>query len=313
MHPRFTGGGLTVPQLIAAQAGLDAIGLPDAKVIIADNFELKVKEISGLATYSTGRGANVVAAKTIPTGDDSIIVVNGPVVRDRAPDAIERLLAHEAGHVMLNSRNEGARGRQHLAASEPDWYLMCIGSNALDELRIERVLAGLGYPVAEAGAIDDLDNAMYYLNCEIVEAVVDPASADLETFRDAVLRTHDWLSKNLALVAAYHEGTSGPDLAGLSDIARENWLDYIGGHWAIRAAYYESVPDAAAPMSDSALRRVLLDGAQVEADLLRSLGFSYTAAAGGGWAFRRTGSDALFDSRVKRALAETEARDAAAS
>lgn len=94
------------------------MGYPDSKVIIADNFVAAVKEMTGLDSYGTGRGAAVVAAKTLLTAEGCVIVVNGPEVGHRSLDLVERWMAHEAGHIALIERGESSKGRDHLAASE---------------------------------------------------------------------------------------------------------------------------------------------------------------------------------------------------
>ncbi|WP_209448866.1 hypothetical protein [Rhodococcus qingshengii] len=125
MELEISGQGLDSARLSSVQAGLANMGYPNSKVIIADNFVTAVKELTGLESYSAGRGAGVVAAKTVLTAEGCVIVVNGPEVRHRSLALVERLMAHEAGHIALIERGESIKGRDHLAASEREWELMC--------------------------------------------------------------------------------------------------------------------------------------------------------------------------------------------
>jgi hypothetical protein len=99
------------------QAGLSVTEAADKPVIVTDDFIATVSGLTSQQDYSTGRGAGVVAARTIPGDDGSMIVVNGPETRNRPTQLIERLLAHEAGHVRLNERKEVVQGRRGLVGA----------------------------------------------------------------------------------------------------------------------------------------------------------------------------------------------------
>jgi len=313
MQAEVTGAGFREDQLNAIEAGLTAMSEPDARVAIVDDFVDTVQRLTRNPAYSAGRGAGIVAAKTIhhtPTGGD-VIVFNAPELRNRDNLLLERLAAHEAGHVKLGKRGEGVTGRRHLVDSEWRWLLMCLGALAIDELRIERGLADLGYPVAVTGDVDYIDDAMFWLNCELMNALVDPASSDVEKFHDAVMSTQDWLTKHLAYVAAYNSSPT-PDLSALSSHSRQNWDDYIAAHWGKRVAFYESIPDARTSLDASELDSILLNAIDIEADLLSSLGFRLSDGGyGHRFAFRRIASDAQCDRRLQRAREELALRDSA--
>lgn len=92
-----------------------------ARVIISGNFTADVREILGSATYTTDRGPGVVAAKTIPVAaDHQIVLVNAEPVSELDLDQLSRLLAHEAGHVLIHSRREGYSGTE--APDLERWY-----------------------------------------------------------------------------------------------------------------------------------------------------------------------------------------------
>jgi hypothetical protein len=71
MQAEVTGVGLREDQLTAIEADLTAMAEPDARIAIVDDFVDTVRRLTRNPAYSAGRGAGVVAAKTIhtPTGD----------------------------------------------------------------------------------------------------------------------------------------------------------------------------------------------------------------------------------------------------
>ncbi|KZF02268.1 MAG: hypothetical protein WBD41_11775 [Rhodococcus sp. (in: high G+C Gram-positive bacteria)] len=311
MQAEVTGVGFREDQLTAIEAGLTAMSEPDARVAIVDDFVDTVQRLTENPAYSAGRGAGIVAAKTIHTPAGDVIVFNAPELRNRDSLLLERLAAHEAGHVKLGKRGEGLRGRQHLVDSEWRWQLMCLGALAIDELRIERALADLAYPVALTGDVDYTDDAMFWLNCELMNALVDPANSDVEKFHDAVMSTQDWLTKHLAYVAAYNSSPT-PDLSALSSHSRQNWNDYIAAHWGKRIAFYENIPDVRTALAASELDPILLTAIDTEADLLSALGFRLSDGGHGQrYAFHRISSDAQCDRRLQRAREEFALRDSA--
>ncbi|WP_217997964.1 hypothetical protein, partial [Gordonia malaquae] len=67
MQAEVTGAGFREDQLTAIEAGLNAMSEPDARVVIVDNFVDTVQRLTQNPAYSAGRGAGIVAAKTIHT------------------------------------------------------------------------------------------------------------------------------------------------------------------------------------------------------------------------------------------------------
>lgn len=311
MHVEVTGAGFRQDQMAAIEAGLTAMAEPDARIAIVDDFVGTVRQLTENPAYSAGRGAGVVAARTTHTPAGDVIVINAPEVRDRDNLQLERLAAHEAGHVKIGKRGENVTGRRHLVDSDWRWLLLCLGALAIDEFRIERALADLGYPVAVTGDVDYIDDAMFWLNCELMTALVDPASADTRKFHDSVVGTQDWLTKHLAYVAAYND-SSTPDLSRLSEHSRTNWDDYIAAHWAKRVELYGTIPDARTAIDTATLDGLLLKGLDIEADLLGCLGFRLSAGGPGyDYDFRRIASDAQCDRRMQRAQEELALRESA--
>ena len=212
--------------------------------------------------------------------------------------AIERLLAHEAGHVLLYQRGEHASRYQHLVNNETDWHLLCIASYAIEEYRIERGLLGFGYPPAEATTTGHLANALAELNYQVIVAVM-PGTA-VEHMRAAVLSAQDVFTKVLADTAAADTAGTALNSGLLHGHAGAHWTDYLGESWTRRTALYGSLPDAWTAIADSQWASVLADGIAIERALLSPLGFAYEVV-GDSTYFTRAGSDALFNARVDRA------------
>ncbi|MEV0688204.1 hypothetical protein AB0I35_30495 [Nocardia sp. NPDC050378] len=304
MHLTTEGAGLDSSQVDAIEAGLNAIGAAEdsVEVIVTDNLVDKVRGLTGDPDYGADRGAGVVGAKTIPTAEDSVIVLNAPEFRRRGAADLERILAHEGGHVLLNRRGETLTGRRHLAGRPQwRWHLLCVGALALDEYRIERALAELGYPTPESCDLDHFEPTMVAVN-EILNACVDPRSQNPQFFMEQVIRTQDWLSKYLAYAAPFFP--DGPPQAQARGHARANWNDYVGEHWHERATLYATVPSAREPMANPQFDAVLRRGLDLEIALLKQLGFEFTTQ-GEHYCFWRRGTDALWarrDARLRQAL-----------
>src|SRR3954471_3417406 len=123
MHLSIEGQAIKPTCLDAMQRGVRAMGAPDVEVIVTDDFDATVRDLLGSRTYSSDRGTGTVGAKTFNTPAGPVIVVNSLTVQDLDDAVVERLLVHESGHVLINSRGETLENRHHLA-SEGD----CSGS-----------------------------------------------------------------------------------------------------------------------------------------------------------------------------------------
>lgn len=128
------------------------------------------------------------------------------------------------------------------------------------------------------------------------------------TLAKSIAGTHDWLSKQLAYVAAFRSDVTAPGLDGLSSDVRANWDDYIDSVWESRVALYNSTPTALEPVRDADLNERLQHAKHQEVAQLGKIGFRY-ATVGSNFSFRRTASDALCDARVRRAIKETKRRE----
>src|SRR3954453_7268769 len=135
MHLSIEGSAIQQTRLDAMQRGVQAMGAPDVEVIITDNFDATVRKLLASTTYSSDRGTGTVGAKTFNTPGGPVIVVNWLTVQHLDDAAVDRLLAHESGHVLIDSRGETVEGRHYLAAHEWQWWLLCMGGFAMHEAR----------------------------------------------------------------------------------------------------------------------------------------------------------------------------------
>ncbi|ACY23786.1 hypothetical protein Gbro_4661 [Gordonia bronchialis DSM 43247] len=141
--------GFSSDQLAAMSEGLDRMSCPaSAEVVICEDFVSEVRNLLSSTTYDTVRGANVVAAKTIPVSDDSqVIVVNADPVRGLELAQLGRLLAHEAGHALIHSRMEGHPDLDLRSPQMGEQVLHALATTALDEYRVERAVYAQGFPL----------------------------------------------------------------------------------------------------------------------------------------------------------------------
>jgi hypothetical protein len=302
--------GMELPERYSAamEAGISAMGIADPQVIATSTFDETVREIIGSSTYSSDRGAGVVAAKTVATDSGPVIIFNTPeVTREHAPADVERLMAHECGHAVLIDEGEVTEGHRGIVDGQYEWKLLCVGGLAIEEYRIERRLYELGYPVTESTSIDHLNEALHVNNLDIVAAVLDPESADPEIFEASVLTVVDRFAKLLAYMAAPAIVLDMPFRRdSLSSEARTHWDDYVGKSWDKRVALYRQIPDAGVRLSRSEWADLLIGGLQIESDFLERVGFFYTPDTGAGEGFYRVQDDAMFHRRVRRDVAARE-------
>ncbi|MFE3105229.1 hypothetical protein [Nocardia tengchongensis] len=304
MNFEVVGAGLPMSHLAAAALGLGVVGVSDVTVVVSDEFADTVAELTG----NPDRGIDLRSgffSRTIVTPTGTAIVLNAPELGCTSTSFMERLLAHEAGRVLLEQRGECLAAPERLAGTSAwERLLRQIGGIAIEEYRIERTLVGLGYPEMDGAEAEYIGEMMLGLNAEIVGAVTDVDQVHCTTgeFEERVLRTHAWLAKYLAYIAAYQP--DDPDRIHLDAGAWENWIDYISGCWDQRVGLYESVPSIFEPMADTDLELIQRQGLALEVAQLEALGFSYTTEPGGRERLSRRGSDLLFTNRLARLRAD---------
>jgi hypothetical protein len=308
----LTKDGCKVPArwIAAMEKGFRSMGIENAQVIVSANFATKVAEVTGEDTYTTDRGSGQVGARTVPGANGSLVIFNYNELKSRTPSAIQRLAAHEAGHIVINDRKTEEMSGNHDATENIwQWTLKCLGGLAIVEFRIERRLAELGYPVAEWGATAaSVDDGLLALNGEVISAAADPASSnDVEHFYTAVLTALSHSTKLLAYVAApLVEGKSGFSPSQLSPLGQENWDDYIRPSWQRRLDMWQVVPSVNEAISVRTWRSILRKSLLLEKQFLLDVGFAFRDASGGSFGFYREASDSLFETRFLRLQSQVE-------
>jgi hypothetical protein len=197
-------------------------------------------------------------------------------------------------------------GNRDSSETDWQWWLKCLGAQAIVEFRIERSLADLKYSIAESAMPTAVDHSLLVTNVEVVNAVIDPASSDPKHFHDAILTTLNHVTKLLAYIAA--PLTAGRDSFSPSQLSvdgQANWGDYIAPTWPQRIAFWASIPSATEPIPIEAWRTILREAFTIEQALLLDFGFAFENAPGGGYGFYRRAGDDVFTERLGRARTQT--------
>jgi len=312
MHLSIEGQAIKPTCLDAMQRGVRAMGAPDVEVIVTDDFDATVRDLLGSRTYSSDRGTGTVGAKTFNTPAGPVIVVNSLTVQDLDDAVVERLLVHESGHVLINSREETLENRHHLASEEWQWWLLCLGGFAMHEARCERSAADLGYPFTDSSSSQHLAEVLHASTVDIHLLLVDPASADVRHLGQSVLAVVDRLTKVLAYTAAdvLHTGRS-VDLSAEGPSAQADWDELVAPTWAQRLALYAKLPAATERLDAAAWDDFLTASLALEASLLSDVGFVFESSDQG-YGFHRRISDDVCTDRYRRAVAQARHYEAQA-
>jgi hypothetical protein len=295
----------SAPWRAAVERGVRALGSPALEVVAAEDFDGAVRELTGSTTYSADRGTGTVGAKTLATAAGPVIVINTKVLTDTDPALVERTLAHETGHALIDGRDEVVEGRRGLARSDWAWHLLCIAGFAMQEVRCERAVGGLGYSHTDSATAEHIVEVLHATTLELLQAMQDPACEDPWVFMQAVMQLLDRLTKVLAYAAAESLRTGeAPAIAAQGVLALDAWQEYVAPTWERRLALYQSLPPATAAMPEADWNQFLVEGALLEHDLLRCLGFEFEDAVGGGYGFYRRGGDDRLAGWVQRGLAQ---------
>lgn len=312
MNLSIEGQALEQARLDAIQHGVQSMGAPDVQVIVTDNFDATVRKLFASTTYSSDRGTGTVGAKTFNMPGGPMIVVNSLTVQHLDDADVERLLAHESGHVLIDSRGETVEGRHYLAAQEWQWWLLCMGGFAMHEARCERSVAELGYAFTDSSSSRHLAEVLHASTVDLHFLLVDPASADVSHLMHGVLKVVDRLTKVLAYTAAdaLHTGRS-VDLSAEGPSAQADWDDLVAPTWSQRLDLYATLPAAAERLDPAAWDHALTAGLALEASLLSDVGFVFESSDQG-YGFYRRASDGVCMDRQRRAVAQARFYDAQA-
>ncbi len=282
-----------------------ALGGPALEVVAAEDFDGAVRELTGSTTYSADRGTGTVGAKTLDTAAGPVIVVNTKVLTDTDLALVERTLAHETGHALIDGRGEVLEGRRDLAGSDWAWHLLCIAGIAMHEARCERAVGGLGYPAPYSSTAEHLVAVLHETTLELLQAIPEPTCEDQWVVMQAVIPLLDRLTKVLAYAAAEAlRAGEAPAIATQGVLAVDAWQEYVAPTWERRLALYRNLPPATVAMPEADWHQSLVQGALLEHDLLRCLGFEFEDSLGGGYGFYRRVDDDRLAKWVQRGLAQ---------
>jgi hypothetical protein len=294
---------LTSEQREDIEAGLLAMDNPEGTILVTTDFEQSVRTLTGLQHYSADRGSGGVAAKTISNN----VVINASVLNEPAHGGLRRLVAHEAGHVLMGLREEDSGNYHELASTQWQWNVISLAVKGMEEYRIERRLAELGFNPASPTAINHWDVVLFDTNATLVESVLTEQSVD--SLVRQVIGAADVLVTTMAYsIGSLTNGSSSFALEALPEYARQNWNDFVAPTWEQRVEFYEGLPNCSEPISASAWEAKINGAWSLERELFKSLGWELKSNGQdepeGFW---RTGSDDLFRQRIARFQLENEA------
>lgn len=270
-------GGL--PAGIAARmtAGLTRMGLHDVPVIATTRFVPTVQHLTSNDEYHDDRNGGSVAARTVTTTDGEIVIVaNWEVMATLTGAEVERIFAHEAGHVSIDGRGEGSTER--IADLIPDHYWDFQVAHgvaiALDEYRCEAAAYRAGYPVEEGRDDDGLTDDLFGLNVQLLHADHEyQTHRDVAQLRDDVLRVVIFHIRYMATIVARHLHNTPVDPFRLNQHARKNWEVLIAPTWERFVAFYRDVPEAFDPWPAPADAEAAVAVVGLVRDLTESFGY----------------------------------------
>lgn len=254
------------------------MGATDATVRIVNHFRAVVAGLTGDPAYSPDRTGGTVAGKTIPAREGEVVILlNADAVRGLDLPIIERLTAHEAGHLLITRNDETITWEDTARLQAVGWrrVMTYIAANALDEYRVEAAVVDCGYPVHQDADPTELGWALMDANAEPLEAFFGfRETNDVAALRDGLLAVMDRFTKRLANIAASQRRTPF-DPHALDVAAKANWDAIVAPVWCKHESFYASAPSATVRWDRGAVEAHLKAGWLVAVRLLRSLGFEY--------------------------------------
>lgn len=219
------------------------------------------------------------------------------------------LLAHEGGHAAIHASGEATPKTTVSPSTTGPSLLRGMAAIGLEEYRIERRLAELGYPVAENADDEILAVELFEMSAGVLNAVIDPRSADVQHFAHSVLSAVQPFIVSLAYRAgAVAAGGAAIQTDAFGSYERHVWLELVARNWSDRVQMYAKVPPIGEAWGGSAAASHLRQATEIERRLVRDLGFvvSGEATEGGRWAFRREVQDDVLTRRLELLDSECE-------
>lgn len=224
-------------------------------------------------TYSEERVGGFVGAKTFGLENGrSVIVVNGKWHKAEGGPSLQRLLAHEGGHVLLRQRDERFDNARSVVDTRAQWTMLCAAAVAWEEFRIERALCALGHWPNPS----DFNATLFDLGLQLFDAV------RLRYPNEPIERTHDTAlaaAQQFLVSLAYRSAVASARQLRVQDVidfdshGRGFWSDYVGTSAATWQDHWEGRPDARDPIERNQYVQQLQDGAELYDPYLERLGF----------------------------------------
>lgn len=282
------------------------LDLDEVLVVYTDDFDGAIRKLTGWATYESDRGTGTVAGKTVLVGEVPAVVLNSQAIGNADPPLLERLAAHESGHVLLQQRNEHFEGLAYASNSDWERTLTAMAAYKIEEYRIEKSLRARGYPAAGSSESDHIAFVLHWTTVDLLNLLIDPASDDVMHLYRGVMGLADRLTTVLAYTAAFDlEGDQAARLESEGTAAVEGWREYVEPSWSQRVHLYQQVPSVDDPLAGSDLLAHVMAGAEVERALVESMGFVFSNGSSS-WNFDRQISDEALYARHTRAVAQEE-------
>ena len=261
-------------------AGLARMESSDVDVVVTEDFVKAVRDITADPDYHDDRNGGRVAARTVHAKDgESIVVANWEVLAGLTDVEVERVLAHEAGHASIESRDESPWSRISSRFADNWWNRQVAygAALAIDEFRCEAAVYAAGYPTGPGLADEDVADDLFGLNVQLLGADHEYQShLDVESLRDDVLKTVVFHLRYMGKVAARYLHGVPVEPAAMNEFARANWEALVEPTWSRFLGIYRNVPMAFTPWAGTAPTDAAVTLVSVAADLMTSFGYEAT-------------------------------------
>ena len=261
-------------------AGLVRMGSSEVDVVVTEDFVEAVRDITADAEYHDDRNGGRVAARTVPAeGGGNGPVANWEVLADLTDVEVERVLAHEAGHVSIESRDESPWDTVSARFADHWWNRQVAygAAVAIDEFRCEAAVYAAGYPTGPGLADEDVADDLFGLNVQLLGADHEYQShLDVERLRDDVLKTVVFHLRYMGKVAARFLHGDPVEPSAMNRFASANWEAFVEPTWSRFVDVYQTVPKASTPWAGLAPTGAAVALVSVVANLMTCFGYEAT-------------------------------------
>lgn len=294
---------LDVASRAALVRGFAAMGAEPDEVHVAEDLAAAVNAEEDTVGYDVERGTGVVAGRTSEIDGKIRITLNGPLIQDLEMELVERLAAHEAGHVLLRRRQETFEGHHDIFERTCDWWLGAIQGSAMEEYRIELALAQLGYGPTDSTEPASLLDSVRCAESAVVQLLLSEAGQNTALLQDGVMRQLELLTTLLAYTSAYAiQAKNDPRQEFPLGLERDIWNDLIGVVWERTTSLYMFLPTVRTPLSTENWRKLIFAGSKLGHQFLDQVGFTIGEHEGNSY-FIRQASDDFMRLRLNRLVA----------